>query len=598
MNSKHIPESIIKIIDYTRKDLDEFVDDLRNDTSIESKSNARLLLDYPTVYVVHDNSAKSDNSDDCFTVYIGETTDIKNRTIQHLETDPLTREDWKLLSESTSAEMYVISNEFFNKSLTMDIENQLMLYLTGAPNVQNLNNRRTNPQKRYFTDHYFREIFTGIWNQLHEDNEDLFPEEIAVRDSALFKASPFHKLTTEQLDAKRTILNTVIDALETGKENQLIIVNGEAGAGKTVLISSLFYDLFQDTPLSDTTRDLSGTDAHLLVNHAEQLTVYHEIAKKLGLLRSDPNRVSLPTSFINRRPANDMVDVTLVDEAHLLLTQGNQGYRGKNHLEDILERSRVVIAVYDENQVMATSQYWDPVRKAQLFGRASAQVELKNQMRISASSETVAWIRTFIDDGIIDPLPLDDRGLDTENYEVRAFSSADIMYEAIQDRASIAETELSRMIATYDWKYSSASKPKGPNSPENWMVDLGSIKLPWNRQLPLEKDGDKSLSWAEQSHTIGEVGSTFTIQGFDLNYAGVVLGPSITYREGRIRIDPSKSFNKKSTRRRTTENGEKISLAEDLIKNELNVLMTRGANGLYIYAVDQPLRAKLMEVLS
>ena len=31
----------------------------------------------------------------------------------------------------------------------------------------------------------------------------------------------------------------------------------------------------------------------------------------------------------------------------------------------------------------------------------------------------------------------------------------------------------------------------------------------------------KLLSWPEQPQTINEIGSTFTIQGFDLNYVGV-----------------------------------------------------------------------------
>ncbi len=36
-----------------------------------------------------------------------------------------------------------------------------------------------------------------------------------------------------------------------------------------------------------------------------------------------------------------------------------------------------------------------------------------------------------------------------------------------------------------------------------------------------EKRNIAGLAWAEQPQTINEVGSTFTIQGFDLNYAGV-----------------------------------------------------------------------------
>ena len=62
------------------------------------------------------------------------------------------------------------------------------------------------------------------------------------------------------------------------------------------------------------------------------------------------------------------------------------------------------------------------------------------------------------------------------------------------------------------------------------------------------KVGDKGLSldavWAESPHTLNEVGSTFSIQGFDLNYVGVIIGPSVTYREGKIVFNEKASCNK------------------------------------------------------
>lgn len=53
------------------------------------------------------------------------------------------------------------------------------------------------------------------------------------------------------------------------------------------------------------------------------------------------------------------MDVVIVDEATLLWTQGKQAYRGKNQLHDLLERAKVVVAVFDQNQVLSTQQYWE-----------------------------------------------------------------------------------------------------------------------------------------------------------------------------------------------------------------------------------------------
>ena len=129
---------------------------------------------------------------------------------------------------------------------------------------------------------------------------------------------------------------------------------------------------------------------------------------------------------------------------------------------------------------------------------------------------------------------------------------------------------------------------------------IGKWHKPWNRELESElsnkeKRAIKGLAWAEQPQTIGEVGSTFTIQGFDLNYAGVILGPSVKYRNGKIIFDPSASHNNKAVRKRTLSDGTKKKFGEMLIRHEVRVLMTRGVNGMYIYACDPQLQAELIK---
>ena len=79
-----------------------------------------------------------------------------------------------------------------------------------------------------------------------------------------------------------------------------------------------------------------------------------------------------------------------------------------------------------------------------------------------------------------------------------------------------------------------------------------------------------------------------------MNYAGVIIGPSVKYRDGKIIFDRTASKNKKATQQRTLKDGKRY-LSDTLLKNELNVLLTRGVNGLYLYAVDEALQEKLME---
>ncbi|MFT8995894.1 GIY-YIG nuclease family protein [Lentilactobacillus hilgardii] len=215
---------------------DNEVADHLNDVIDGDVKRHQLLIDYPTVYLIYSSDKK-----DSYKVYVGETNDIERRTQQHLNDDSKIRQDWKDMSESENVQMLVIGHDHFNKSLTLDIENQMMLFMLGVPSVKKLNNRRENEQNDYYTSNEKDEIFSKIWRKLRQIDHRLFPIEREIRDSAIFKASPFHKLTPEQERAKEVIVDTVIDDLMKGKTGQLILVEGEAGSGKTVLLSTIFY---------------------------------------------------------------------------------------------------------------------------------------------------------------------------------------------------------------------------------------------------------------------------------------------------------------------------------------------------------------------
>ena len=81
----------------------------------------------------------------------------------------------------------------------------------------------------------------------------------------------------------------------------------------------------------------------------------------------------------------------------------------------------------------------------------------------------------------------------------------------------------------------------------------------------------------------------------DRNYAGVILGPSVKYRNGEILFDPSASWNKKAVQNRTLSDGSRQKFGDLLIQHEVRVLMTRGVEGLYIYACDEELRKALLQ---
>ncbi len=562
----------------------------------QNSHNNELIFEYPTVYVIADQQEKG-RKDEIpeFTVYVGETNNIGQRTRQHLDDDTKVREDWQKLKNSPNAEMMVIGDKYFNKSLTLDIENRLMMYLLSVDHIRHLNNRRTNPQRKYFMSGQFDRIFAGVWDALRREKPELFPIQKEIESSAIYKASPFHALNEKQLEGKDKILDRVVNVLEKAKQVDndkaaVIFISGQAGTGKTVLLSNLFTDLVNSKMTGDKA-------VNLLVNHDQQLIVYKQIAHKLGLDQNNEDVVCKPTRFINehQKPEAKKADVILVDEAHLLWTHGKQSYRGKNQLDDLLGLAKVVIIVFDKYQILTTDEYLDDAAINHLEAVASRTgntITLKDQERMDADAETIEWLHDFAINRELSPIP------DDQHYDLKVAKTPDVIYKKIkvldQNRGH-GTAGLARMLATFDWPYKDA---KGPESGGTWNVSVGDWQLPWNLQLKVprkQKKRNKSLAWAEQSQTIDEVGSTYTIQGFDLNYAGLIIGSSVTYRDGKIVFDPSASSNKRATNNRTW-NGKKINVAKELLRNELNVLLTRGVHGLYIYAVDEELQQALLEM--
>lgn len=667
--------------------------------SVVEQHAREYLEQYPVVYIVHaeDVKQRKDSSETRHIVYVGETNDIVSRTRQHLIGDAKKRGDWQDFAERDDAQQYVIGSEFFNKSLTLDVENKLMHYMSSVDSVDRINNRRTNAQGKYYTHEKFDAIFHDIWLGLHRQDPALFPAEQIIRDSALFKASPFHELSGDQKDAERVILETLLAvhsrASKTDTDAQmptLIWVGGAAGTGKTVLLSHLFYRIMtegvQDEIIEEDAEnpipEVQRPSAYILVNHNEQLHVYNQIATKLGLQKKDDQVVMRPSQFIKRfsKHAKGKVervigsngkkhyipegeaDIVLIDEAHLLHTQGNQGYSGSNMLVDILRRAKVVVAIFDPGQILESRQRWSDEDMARFFPKHDpsseqrhrdmefaegdmndlpiryGRIQLQHQFRIAANDSTVHWLEQLTQHGKIGPLTKDEgkrnpragkRGEPKwiyKPYDLQVFDSPVALMRTIREKTGLQEESsqnkgLSRMLATYDWAYKDAGEnPDMQDFGGQWGVEMhrehGEWRMgaspnhdrgmnandddyffyPWNYQLAdteeekaVEKFND--LAWAEKPHTIDEIGSTFTIQGFDSNYAGVILGPSVRFnpKTQRVEFHPEASKSKKAIEKRDG----KRSYAMENLRNEFNVLMTRGVHGLYIFAFDPALRAEL-----
>jgi DUF2075 family protein len=240
---------------------------------------------------------------------------------------------------------------------------------------------------------------------------------------------------------------------------------------------------------------------------------------------------------------------------------------------------KIIVMVFDPYQVLKLKSHWDDLQIKRFVNNNHGRTfQLTKQFRMQTSQEVIEWINAFTQKQIIKTLPKN-----TGNFDFRIFNNAEEMFKAIDDKNKIEK--LSRVVATFDYPYSTVGQ-------QDYFIEEGEFKKKWNTT-------DSSTTWAERSETINEVGSIYTVQGFDLNYVGVILGPSIYYDSvsGKIQVNLKEYQDSEAFKSRDDLSDTQIDLEKGkIILNSINVLMKRGVHGLYIYAHDPNLRKKLLSL--
>lgn len=517
------------------------------------------LNNYPIVYILYNEKRP--------TAYIGQTVHASRRMKDHLSNP----------ERSVFDNTILIGHEEFNQSATYNIETNLINYFIADNHykLQNVSQTVRTQMHNYYQKEYYNEVlFEKVWEKLREE-KIAFETIEHLRNKDIFKLSPYKALSEQQLEIK----NKIIDFCKRNINqpgHHVLLIEGDAGTGKSVLLSSLFNTI-QDYS-NDVSSKLADTNNFLLVNHTEMIKTYQSIAFSLPNLKK--KNFLKPTPFINTMDkTSSSADIVLVDEAHLLLSKEDSynNFRYDNQLEEIIKRSKISVVIFDPKQVLKIKSYWNNNLLEEITQMHNAETfKLTNQFRINAGPEVINWIDHFVSKELL-PIPSIDK-----KYKIKIAQNSKEFKQAILDKNK--EHGLSRIVSTFDYLH----KKDG----EIYYVDEDGLNMPWN----ITKD---NTTWAEEAHTIREVGSIYTIQGFDLNYVGVVLGPSVGYDEenDRLKIDIAKYKDTEAfrTRKDLTE-AENIKVKEEIVLNSINILMKRGIHGLYIYATDPKLRERLLEL--
>lgn len=532
-------------------------------------------------------------------IYVGETSNAAMRFNNHLNSE----------SKNHLSDARVIFRDDFNKSACLDLESHLIKLFAADEKYKVLNGNAGITDSDYFQRNKYRETFNEIFSALVNDGvlTRTVPD---IVNSDLFKYSPFKALNTDQAIAIEGILEVLVSQVESGVSSKTV-VEGEPGTGKTI-VAIYLMKLIRDIALFD---ENDAFDSDNLFSDFFQPGFKEIFANlKIGLVIPQISLRKTVSKVFSRTPGLDpnmvldpfevgeieeIFDLLIVDESHRLQQRANQPAaernikyaninqklfgsddKSKTQLDWITNRSRHQIFLLDSAQSVKPAdlqaKHIAPLLEESRKNRT--HFKLSSQMRVSGGSDYIE----FIDQMLHNAHDLDPKNFG--DYDLRFFESFADMKQAIELRER--EFGLSRLLAGFAWPWQS----KGGKA--DYDIEIEGIRLPWNR---------RNFDWVSSQTSSEEVGSIHTIQGYDLNFAGVIIGRDLYFdeNEDRIKFSRENYFDKKGKENNPTL-GIKYS-DEDLLTFVLSiyrVLLTRGIKGTYVYICDEPLRNHMRQFFS
>lgn len=542
-------------------------------TKIEQ--NPWVKNQWPLVYFIQNENKRI--------AYVGESTHAASRIKNHLANP----------KKAVFNKISIIGSDKFNKSATLDIESNLIQYITseGTYELQNGNYGLIN--HNYYQQDLYKNLFKEVWNKLIE-RKIVTKSLTEIENSELFKYSPYKSLNEDQYNSVIQIL----DGLSNKKSNR-IFVSGSAGTGKTILATYLIKLLTTD--ITALNIDEANEEELRELHYIKQFAAKYPNAK-IGLVVAMTSLRETLESVFKKIPGlkasmvlnpsdtfklKEKYDLLIVDEAHRLRQYKNISWMGAfkknnlklgldnsgNELDWIIANSKNQIFFYDSAQSVKPSDIDESHFMKLLNEKNTLKYELKSQMRVKGGNNYISFI-----DELLNIKRENQVVFSIKDYDLVIFDSLNDLYKELGKKEE--QFRLCRLVAGYSWPWASKENKSAID------IEIEGLKFQWNQT---DKD------WINSGNAFKEVGCIHTTQGYDLNYTGVIFGKEIDYNKktGQIEINPKLYFD---------INGKKgVSNPENLKSYIINIYKTvlyRGIKGTYIYACNEGLREYLKKNIS
>lgn len=383
-------------------------------------------------------------------------------------------------------------------------------------------------------------------------------------------------LLEDQIVARNIILDKIRPLLKKNGDFQksVIIVKGGPGTGKTVIALHILAELSRH---------------QLSVQYATKSKpllegVRHQIRPNARILFQNV------TSYVPASADENSVDVLLVDEAHRIQKSANNQYtKAENRttlpqVDTIIRAAKITVFFIDDRQAIRGAEIGSAELIREAAKRWNAKVEeceLTSQFRCNGSDNYMDWLEQVLYNKPVTS------SFQPEDFDLKIFTDPQSMYDALVEQNN-KSGQTARLMAGFCWPWST-SVVDGDLVKD---VQIGDFAMPWETsdRVPyakLTKKYPKWFEWAYKPLGIEQVGCIYTAQGFEFDYAGVIIGGDLKYDPVSKQIFTDKSACKDPVLRQNRQ--EATMTFDDYVRNIYRVLMSRGMKGCYIYAVDKHL---------
>jgi len=256
------------------------------------------------------------------------------------------------------------------------------------------------------------------------------------------------------------------------------------------------------------------------------------------------------------------------------------------------------------------------------------EFELKSQFRCNGSNNYLDWI----DSVIYSKGNGTKRKLDDQSYEFAVFDNPCDLYEKVISKdeyavkadcfrkqwgesfsykslfeatKSMSFTTHARLVAGWCWNWKNGIDQLQDNGDLKKEVSIEEFNfaMPWETNSGTCPRGDFAYkyandadSWCNQKEGVNQVGCIHSIQGWETDFVGVIIGPDLVYDEEKdcLKFNPDGGNHNVSI----SSKEDDYELCDTLIKNTYRVLLTRGKKGCFVFACDKGVRDYLRRCMN